>query len=89
MIDLITLFGIPTLGILFVEAEPMIKLKRMIGFNDEDYFRWKESKKFIYRLINCVTCSTFWIGLIITGNIYLAAITSILGELIYKIKNRL
>lgn len=89
MIDLITILGISTMGILFVEAEPLIKIKRLLNFKDEDYFNYTESKKFLYRLITCVACSTFWIGLLITGNIYVASITSILGELIYKIKNRL
>ena len=89
MIDLITILGITCLGILFVEAEPLVKIKRLLGFKDEEYFDYSETKKFFYRMITCVMCSTFWIGLIISGNIYVAAITSILGDITYKIKNRL
>lgn len=86
---ILEILGIICLGILFVEAEPLIKIKRLIGFKEEEYYDQPEWWKFIYRLITCVACSTFWIGLIITGNFYIAAITSISGDIINKIKNRL
>ena len=86
---ILEILGIICMGILFVDSEPLVKLKRLIGFKEEQYFNWGEPKKFIYRLLTCVMCSTFWIGLIITGNIYIAAITSVSADIINKIMIKL
>jgi hypothetical protein len=53
-----------SISYLFIHAEPMILLKRWVGFQDEQYDNFSKSKKFIHKLINCWMCSTFWIGII-------------------------
>lgn len=80
---MIEILGLTCITILFVESEPLILLKRYIGFREEEYDTWSNKKRFIFRLITCCLCSGFWIGLI-TLNIYYAAIISVLSELIYK-----
>jgi hypothetical protein len=86
---MILIIKIAALSFLFVTAEPLILLKRFCGFKDEDYMKFNKTKAFIHRLINCCLCSGFWIGLILTGSIYDAALISIISEIIYKINNRL
>lgn len=80
---MIEIFGLVCISILFVASEPLILLKRYIGFKEEEYDTWTNKKRFIFRLITCVLCSGFWIGLI-SGSLYKAAIISVLAELIYK-----
>jgi hypothetical protein len=80
---MIEILGLTCLTILFVASEPLIILKRYIGFKEEEYDNWDNKKRFIFRLITCALCSGFWIG-IISLSIYKAAIISVLSELIYK-----
>jgi hypothetical protein len=86
---MILLIKIAAITMLFVVSEPMILLKRFIGFKDENYMLFSKTKAFIHRLINCCLCSGFYIGLIITGSLYDAALIAVISELIYKINNRL
>lgn len=81
---MIEILAISCLSVLFVVAEPMIILKRKFGFREEDYEDWSYNKRLLFRLITCALCSGFWLGAIITLNIYKAAIISILAEYIYK-----
>lgn len=81
---MIEIIAIACLTVLFVVAEPMIILKRHLGFKEEDYDKWSKCKRFVFRLITCCLCSGFWIGGLLTLNIYYAAMISILAEYIYK-----
>jgi hypothetical protein len=85
---MIEIIGLACISILFVSSEPLILLKRYIGFKEEEYDNWSEEKRFIFRLITCVLCSGFWIGLL-TFSLYKAAIISILAEYIHKQISRL
>lgn len=80
---MIEILGLACLSILFVASEPLIILKRYIGFKEEEYDNWDNKKQFIFRLMTCALCSGFWIGLI-SLSLYKAAIISVLAELIYK-----
>lgn len=80
---MIEILGLVCLSILFVVSEPLILLKRYIGFKEEEYDVWGKMKRFIFRLITCALCSGFWIGLI-TMSLYKAAIISVLAEFIHK-----
>jgi hypothetical protein len=81
MIDLI---GFISIAVLFNTAEPILLLKRRIGFKEELYDTYSNNKKFFHRGLYCCMCSGFWIGLILTGNIFTASIISIGSELINK-----
>lgn len=78
------IIGISCLTYLLVNSEPMILLKRFIGFKEEKYMEYNKIKQFIYRLINCCLCSGFWVGLIMTQSLLIAATISIVSEIIYK-----
>lgn len=80
----LNLIGISSLTILFVTSEPMILLKRVMGFKEEEYMGYGKVKQFIYRLITCCLCSGFWISLVLTQSIIYSSIVSVLSELIYK-----
>jgi len=86
---MILIIKIACLSFLFVASEPLILIKRFLGFKEEDYMDYGKIKSFIYRMITCAMCSGFWIGLILTGSILDAALISIISELIYKLNNRL
>jgi len=74
-----------SIGVLLQDAEPIIMIKRYIGFKEEDYDTYTKEKRYIHRLIYCATCLTFWITLIGTFNPTLAAISSVMAGLIQKI----
>jgi len=76
---LITILGSAAITVLWIQSEPTNYLKHFIykKVKDKDIL-WH------WRLINCALCSGFWIGLVITQNIFLAAIISISSELINK-----
>lgn len=71
-------------GVLLIEAEPIILMKRWFGFKDEKYDAMSKIMRFFHRLITCAMCLTFWVALICTWNIETAAISSILAALIHK-----
>ena len=81
---ILEIIGLSCIGVLSVVAGPIIKFKRFIGFKEEDSLKFGAVKSFINELINCAMCMSFWIGLIYTHNLMLAAIVSILAEIIYK-----
>ncbi len=78
---LLLILGIASMSVLFVVAEPMIISKHMVF---KMIFKKNYESNFFWKLINCCLCSGFWIGLVITQDIYQASIISILSELIYK-----
>lgn len=81
---IITILGIISINILLQVAEPIILLKRLIGFKEEEYDRYNQVWRFFHRLLYCCACLGFWCGLIISWNIYIAAICSIASEWLYK-----
>ena len=85
---LLKLIGLSCIAVLFVVAEPLILLKRRLGLKEEDYELWGEKKRFIFRLLDCVLCSGFWIGLIFTLNILQAATVAVVAEIIFKQLNK-
>jgi hypothetical protein len=81
---MIYILALSCFNILFIAAEPIILLKRYIGFREEEFDTYKPLKRFLHKMIYCCLCSGFWISLIISHNIFMAAIASVLGEYIYK-----
>lgn len=63
-------------------AEPILILKRCIGFKEEDYDNYSKTKKFIHRGLYCPSCLGFWITLIGTSNIELSIIVSVITNII-------
>jgi len=76
---ILSILGLASVSVLFVEAEPLIILKHKLFNKIENY-----QDKWFWRLINCVLCSGFWIGLAFTGDILTAAIVSVLAEVLYQ-----
>jgi hypothetical protein len=65
MIEIINILTIISLGWLFINAEPIIIIKRLLGFKEEEYETYESFIKiFLHRLIYCQVCITFWIGII-------------------------
>jgi len=64
------------LSILWINAEPMIYLKRYLGFKEEEYDTYTSYKRALHRLINCLYCSAFWVTLIVSQSLYMAVIVS-------------
>lgn len=64
-------------------AEPAQKIKYVLGLCScrEDYGD-RPVLDFFTRLFECTMCLTFWIALIVSGNILVAAISSISGKII-------
>jgi hypothetical protein len=79
---MIKIIALGAIGYLFVKAEPLIILKRLIGFKEENYDEYGMVKQFLFRMITCSMCSGFWISLIISGNVFIAAIASIVAKII-------
>lgn len=76
---LITILAIASLTNLWLHSEPTNRIKYWIYKdikNKEELWHWK--------LINCAMCSGFWLGLLLTWNIYLAAIISVAAEFMCK-----
>lgn len=72
------------LGVLLQEAEPIIMIKRYIGFKQENYDDQTKIMKFLHRMIYCAMCLTFWITLFITYNPTTAIISSVLSAILHK-----
>lgn len=81
---MITILGIIAINVLLQSAEPIIHLKRFLGFKEEEYDSYTSQWRFIHRLLYCCACLGFWVGLIISFDIYTAAICSVASELVYK-----
>jgi hypothetical protein len=55
---------IVSLGFLFIEAKPIILLKRLLGFKEEEHSEYNSLFKVLFHeLIYCQICTTFWIGI--------------------------
>jgi hypothetical protein len=75
LIDILFYIG---LSVAFVHAEPLIYLKRFIGFKEEDYDTYSSHKRALHRLIHCLYCSSFWITLIVSQSFIMAVIVSVI-----------
>lgn len=77
-------------SILLVVSEPVIIIRGWLGLSDEDYLATNSKiKKFIFRLITCPMCLSFWISFIYTHSLLVAPIVSITTDIVYKIILRL
>lgn len=72
------------LSFLFTESEPMILLKRRLGFKEEDYDSFSKYKKYLHKLLYCTWCSSLWIGFFISFSLKMAVITSLFVYIIEK-----
>lgn len=81
---MIYILALACLNVLFIVAEPILLMKRYIGFKEEEFDSYGPSKRFVHKMIYCCLCSGFWISLAISQSIFIAAIASVLGEYIYK-----
>lgn len=76
---MLEIIGLACIGVLWINAEPMIRLKSL--YKRDDWFS---------RLINCCLCSTFWIALIYklvwfqSLDLFVASCAAVLGELICR-----
>jgi len=72
-------------GWLLQVAEPILHLKRSLGFKTESYDKITyKNKRWLHRLIYCTTCLTFWVVLIATWSIHIACISSVLATIIER-----
>lgn len=71
-------------GVLLQCAEPIIHIKRVFGFKEEEYDSYSKEKRFFHRMLYCAMCLTFWVGLALTWNIGTTIIGSVLAAYIYK-----
>lgn len=69
---------------LFVVAEPIILIKRFMGFKEEEIGKNKV-RDFFTKMLYCNLCSGFWIGLLFTLNPLEAVMISVIAEIIHKI----
>ncbi len=81
---LIKLIGSAALTYLFINSEPT---NRLVGFLHLDNPETPGFIGFISRLLQCALCLGFWVTLIVTGNLLLAAIGSLLSELVNRYMN--
>lgn len=82
MLDIIyQVIWISCMSVLFINAEPMILIKRWMGFKEEEMGK-NPLRDFFTKLLYCGKCSGFWLGLIFTQNFCQAVIISIVSELI-------
>ena len=69
---------------LFVVAEPIILIKRFMGFKEEEMGNNKV-RDFFTKMLYCNLCSGFWIGLVFTLKPLAAVLISVISEIIHKI----
>jgi len=97
-IDLQLIFliaGTVCVTILFVNSEPTIQLKRLLGFKEENFNDYSKLKQTIYKLITCCMCSGFHFGWIsalvwfllptshfVLSIVFFASIVSVISELL-------
>jgi hypothetical protein len=81
---MIEIIGLGCLGYLLTVAEPMIFLKRFLGFKEEYYDEYSRIKQFFFRLLSCPMCFTFWFSLITSQSLYIGAIAAIIAMIIEK-----
>ena len=78
---LIKILGLGALSFLFVTSTPTIMIRIWL-FNKIYKGKYYESS-LLWKLVTCCKCSSFWIGLIFTQDIFIASLVSVIGELIY------
>jgi len=64
-IQIINIVFIVALTNLWIYAEPLIYLKRFLGFKEENYETYVKYKRMIHRAAYCAYCSSFYIALVI------------------------
>lgn len=82
--EIILIFGIVGLSFLFVRAEPLILIKRLFGFKEENYDKFHGIKRFFHRLLYCEYCVSFYLALIFTQDIYMIGIITLLTLIAQK-----
>jgi hypothetical protein len=80
MEKLIWIISWSCVGVLWVNSEPTIRFRNWIYKMIYKYKGFED--KWHWRLLNCCLCSSFWIGLFGTGDILLAALVSVIAELL-------
>lgn len=75
---LIEIIGAAALTNLWIHSEPTNILRHQVYKHKDKDNLWH------WRLINCALCTGFWLGLLLTFNLYQAAIISVVAELISK-----
>lgn len=76
---MLEIIGLACVGVLWIHAEPMIRLKSL--YKKDNWFT---------RLINCCLCSTFWIAILYkliwfgSLDLFVASCSAVLGELICR-----
>jgi hypothetical protein len=78
------IIGLASLTHLWIVSEPTIWLRSLCGLSELNYDTMSKYKRTIYRFLTCHLCIGFWIGLL-TQNILMAAIVSVVAVLIEKI----
>ena len=76
-------------GVLLQCAEPIIWIKRDMGYREEEYDQMTKRKRTIHRLLHCAMCLTFWVVLISTFDPVTAVISSVGADILHKIVLRL
>jgi hypothetical protein len=77
--------GIIAITLLIVEfAEPIEWIKKYLGISNQSDPKTL-TKQVLQKLVNCSLCVGFWTGLILTFNLYEAAVLSFASELTYRI----
>lgn len=71
-------------GVLLQCAEPIILIKRWLGFREEEYDSYSKQKRFFHRLLYCAMCLTFWVGLAFTWDLGISIVGSVLAAWLYK-----
>lgn len=70
------------INLLIVYAEPVILLRRLIGFKEEDFNTMSKYKRFFFKLITCSGCIGFWISLLVLFNPLQAVLISVLTTIV-------
>lgn len=81
MNEIIEILGLACISVLFTNAEPIIAIRESIGLTKTQII----PLFILNKILSCCKCLNFWLTLSMTGNIYLAAIGSILAITINKI----
>lgn len=78
---IVTILGLSCIGVLWINAEPTIRLREWVWYKifGSDYMN-----KWHWRLVSCAMCISFWLGLMVTTNLFYSSIISITAELICR-----
>jgi hypothetical protein len=72
------------LSVLWYASEPAIWLKRLGGFKEEMYDSYGAVKKAFLRLFYCLYCSSVWITIILTQDLFLTVCVSLIAFILDK-----